>query len=248
MNKLIFFDLDDTLLRNDSSISDYTYSVIKQLQEKGHKIVINTARGLSAALLGSGNIKFDYLIADGGSLIINSKQELLFSDMMDIFTTNKFMDYLRETKSAFSFETVYGTETVSKERVDEYTVFFDINNKVNQATYKIVCEIKNYEDIIAVTEKLNLSFTSYYGHKWGRVNAKNVSKANGMIELCKIAGYCLVDTMAFGDDYGDISMMCEAGTGVVVSNGQKEALSAIKIHCLSNEEDGPAHYLEENLL
>lgn len=40
---LIVLDLDDTLLRRDKTISDYTKSVLKRCQELGNKIVISTA-------------------------------------------------------------------------------------------------------------------------------------------------------------------------------------------------------------
>lgn len=47
--KLIAIDLDDTLLHDDISVSDYTKKVLKSAMDKGVKIVIATGRMFQAA-------------------------------------------------------------------------------------------------------------------------------------------------------------------------------------------------------
>lgn len=42
--KLLAIDLDDTLVRDDNTISDYTRKVLQQAQAKGIQIVIATGR------------------------------------------------------------------------------------------------------------------------------------------------------------------------------------------------------------
>ena len=42
--KLIALDLDGTLLRPDGTISEFTKKTIKDVQEKGHQIIIATGR------------------------------------------------------------------------------------------------------------------------------------------------------------------------------------------------------------
>lgn len=47
--KLLLFDLDDTLLRSDKTISSHTLSVLKQCREKGILIGISTSRSFQNA-------------------------------------------------------------------------------------------------------------------------------------------------------------------------------------------------------
>ena len=46
---MIAIDLDDTLLRDDISISDYTKSVLKRAEEAGVRVVVATGRMFCAA-------------------------------------------------------------------------------------------------------------------------------------------------------------------------------------------------------
>ena len=47
--KLVAIDLDDTLLRDDISISDYTKEVLQKVKVQGVRIVIATGRMFKAA-------------------------------------------------------------------------------------------------------------------------------------------------------------------------------------------------------
>ena len=47
--KMIAIDLDETLLRDDISVSSYTKSVLNKVQELGIRVVIATGRMFQAA-------------------------------------------------------------------------------------------------------------------------------------------------------------------------------------------------------
>ena len=48
--KLIVLDLDGTLLRPDGTISEFTQKTIKDVQNKGHQVVIATGRPYRMAI------------------------------------------------------------------------------------------------------------------------------------------------------------------------------------------------------
>jgi len=50
MIKMIITDLDNTLLRSDKTISEYTIDVLKKCQSKGIKVAFATARSEQASL------------------------------------------------------------------------------------------------------------------------------------------------------------------------------------------------------
>ena len=56
------------------------------------------------------------------------------------------------------------------------------------------------------------------------------------------------DMIAFGDSPNDLPMFKVAGRAVAVSNGWAEILSCCDALCGSNEQDGPARYLNDLFL
>ena len=71
---LIVLDLDDTLLRGDKTISDYTKSVLKRCQELGNKIVISTARSYIRTVDFAKQINADYICAFNGNLVCTDNE------------------------------------------------------------------------------------------------------------------------------------------------------------------------------
>ena len=51
------------------------------------------------------------------------------------------------------------------------------------------------------------------------------------------------NTIAFGDNFNDTTLLEQVGTGVAVANAKKEVLSVANDVTLSNIEDGVAFYL-----
>eukprot|EP00434_Breviolum_minutum_P037285 symbB.v1.2.033056.t1/scaffold4047.1/size45603/2 len=81
------------------------------------------------------------------------------------------------------------------------------------------------------------------------VQSSRVNKADGLRNLCEVAGIPLDQVWTFGDDLNDIRMLSEVGWGVRMAN-HLPALSGIgrDVTDFSNEEDGVAKYLEKHLL
>ena len=58
-------------------------------------------------------------------------------------------------------------------------------------------------------------------------------------------GITLNDTIAFGDDNNDLSLMKTAGCGVAMGNATAEVKAAADHVALTNDEDGVAEFLEK---
>ena len=46
--KILFTDMDGTLLNNESRVSDYTRKVLKRMVEAGHKLVLSSGRPIDS--------------------------------------------------------------------------------------------------------------------------------------------------------------------------------------------------------
>lgn len=66
--KLIITDLDNTLLRNDKSISEYTAKVFERIRAKGYLVAFATARGCAMSRFVE-TIKPDIIVSNGGATI-----------------------------------------------------------------------------------------------------------------------------------------------------------------------------------
>ncbi len=77
---------------------------------------------------------------------------------------------------------------------------------------------------------------------------KNARKRNAINEIANHFGISLTEIAAFGDDYNDIEMLRDCGIGVAVANAIDEAKAAADYICDTNENDGVAKWLEENVL
>lgn len=85
-------------------------------------------------------------------------------------------------------------------------------------------------------------------HKLIMIMHREAVKANAVRLLAERYGYNMNQIVSFGDDYNDVDMLKQCGTGVAVSNAIDEAKSAADYICESNDDDGVAKWIEANIL
>ena len=74
------------------------------------------------------------------------------------------------------------------------------------------------------------------------------SKGNGLRKLMQVPGIPKEAVLVFGDNGNDIDMFHAAGTSVAVGNALPEVQAEADFVCGTNDEDGVAGFLEEQLL
>lgn len=241
----IIFDLDDTLLNDQRKVSPYTLELLKKVQAMGHKLVSNTARSKDHCQEYLDQIQPDYAICNGGSLIIDRDENVVFSAEVDVPLLHKVLeDLLQITEDLFvqtqeHFYSHKGKHTIQK------AVPYDFSaGDFPYPAQKIVTDVKDDAQAQAVADKYNLAFTTYMGGTFRRYNHIDATKALGNRNLMKLTGGKLEDIIAFGDDYGDFDMLREAGVGVMMKNGRPELLGKTShISEFTNDEDGVARFL-----
>ena len=83
---------------------------------------------------------------------------------------------------------------------------------------------------------------------WYQIKSKKAAKQYAITEVCTQLGIKISEVVAFGDDYNDVGMLRECGVGVAVANAIDEAKTAADYICDTNDNDGVAKWLEENVL
>ena len=77
---------------------------------------------------------------------------------------------------------------------------------------------------------------------------KKANKIEALSELVKLLQIDLKNVICFGNDDNDIPMLQKAGIGVAVLNATENLKKIANVICLDNNHDGPARWIEENLL
>ncbi|EAD7988570.1 Cof-type HAD-IIB family hydrolase, partial [Listeria monocytogenes] len=69
----------------------------------------------------------------------------------------------------------------------------------------------------------------------------------GVQAAAKTLGFDRKDIIAFGDETNDLQMLDYAGVGVAMGNATESVKNVANVVTASNQDDGIAVYLEENL-
>ena len=94
------------------------------------------------------------------------------------------------------------------------------------------------ESIMAEYEKINVK----------KVFPSACNKDIGMEYIRKLTEIHPDNTIAFGDSNNDRTMIEYAALGIAVENSMEELKEAADLIVASNEEDGPAKYIEQRFL
>lgn len=246
MFKVVIFDLDDTLLRNDKTISNFSLEILKKLQSKGIKIFINSARDFENTLPIINILNPDCSIINGGSLIVDKDCKPIYESFVDPQAAKKILNFIKDNNLKAKIVANEGTFVTSKDEI-KYDALIDFNTfdftKTN--IYKFVVRCYDEQKLIKFCRDNDVLLTQYFDGPWFRIVNKEVTKAKGNEKACEFFNCTSKDAICFGDDIGDIDMLKDAGKGVCMANSQQLVLDTIKDHCFSNEEDGVANYLKK---
>lgn len=262
---MIAIDMDDTLLRDDVSISSYTADVLRQAQDAGVRIVIATGRMFCAARpwgmkLGLGDVP---MVVYTGSMVARCESgDILSYEAMDLDLAR---DILAEGRAHGWYMQTYIHDRL-------FVPFRDSRTE----TYERVCgvaaetlgdafwtpeepplKILLYEEDPAVMEAASRHLLARFGSRAGHVrsrssflefNKKGASKGAALTKLCGEWGIPLSRMMAFGNAENDVSMLSLTPWSFAVENASPEARRAAAHVTLSNNEDGVAKAVEQYVL
>lgn len=256
MFKIVFFDLDGTLLNSDKQVLDENKNAIKNALNNGIEVCICTGRQKGAAryyqeMAGAGR----YVISNNGAEIYDTKSnEQLFNCPLEKDFALKMYKFVLENKLLARVDTKYGRyvndmkyailEDMPME--EDYEKFFYENDilqlNIGSKDSKIIDKVVDNLDRNVKVE--NRFITSLIPEKFDMINLVNtsVSKGNAILGLCKYLKIQPEEAMAFGDDLNDISMM-NSVYGVAMGNGNDQLKNLAKEVTKTNDEPGIAEIL-----
>lgn len=240
--KLIFLDVDGTVLSRDGTVTEENREALRQALEQGHRIAITTGRSIRGAWPVMEALGLDrsgaYLLAYQGCVIYDcGRHQVLASDGMPGETAMELLEALEQAgiyAHTFSEEGILTRRECEELRLyckwtpESYRVVPDFSELRGKTVPKVIAmdfasdaKLIQFQKDFAQREKgrLNGFFSSTCYLEYCK---EGCNKGRGLLLLAKLLDWPLEDTIAIGDERNDIPMLRAAGVGAAMANGREE--------------------------
>lgn len=269
MSKIIFSDLDGTLLCDDKSISEGNRKAIKQATEAGHSFVIATGRPFESAVQISDFLGLNdegcYIVSyNGGHVYDCYRKKVLMNRKLAMETVREL--FARAEKAGLYIQTYQDRKILTKADTEELKWYASQTNLdacpradvleylTREPNKAIVIDLHDHErleqfrrDQEAWAEgRFRMVFSC---PQYLEILPYGVSKQTGIHFLAEYLGVNVADTIAVGDETNDVEMIKAAGIGIAVSNANSAAKEAADVvTSASNNEDAMAEVVKNYVL
>ena len=249
--KMAVFDLDGTLLRTDKTISERTKTALHLCQNKGIKTAYATGRGSSAAIIVPPGL-FDGKITMNGS-VARAGNKIVYNSLIPCLTARPFLLACDKRGLKMTSELTgmhYTNFTIPDDWTDvvrnwEITDF----SKHDKDAEKICTSDLTTEDIAFITDNLPANlYMVMAADGLAMIMHNDATKAKAVAALANHWEIAQSEIIAFGDDLNDIDLLEFAEVSVAMGNALDNVKAVANHICDTNDNDGAAKWMEENLL
>ena len=267
--KMLFTDLDDTLLNNKSLISPATKAFLDEFLAAGNRLVLTSGRPIMSVM----EVKEAADLHQPGIFLSGSNGTRIYDCDRQCTILKKglplsYVSYLQEQAKALSLHIqTYREKDGWKDSIispadDEEVRFYmrkihlslTISENLAEALDDDPCKmlaisLHNFGKLESFRKNIadwaeNKVRTIYSSDKYLEVYPWDAGKGSSLLFLCDYLGVPVSDTFAAGDAENDISMLDVAGCGIAMKN----ATDKVKAHAdiiteLNNDQDGLADTL-----
>lgn len=264
--KLVFLDIDGTLLYEGRPISEKTAQALRQAKDNGHYLCICTGRAYSETP--EEMKEFDGVISAAGACVM-WKKEVLHAEYFSEEEKKLVTDLLEEIGAVYimeGFEKLYMKKEIRERFFRELEGYEEREKFLLSFFQKTVPRISTQE-----MEKVHKCSFFYAGQdndwlkeklkKWGmtatafsqaetRGNSGEVTKiaftkGTAVRYLSRYLGVPIEDTIAIGDSENDLEMIRAAGVGIAMGNSSDSVKKAADDVTKSVMEDGVYHAFQK---
>ncbi|WP_027108038.1 Cof-type HAD-IIB family hydrolase [Lacticigenium naphthae] len=270
MVKLIFFDIDGTLVTQQNKIPSSTKKAIRQLKEKGIVPIIATGRAPVLLEEIRKELEIDSFVAMNGQYIM-LEGKVFYKNPLEYETVDKLVQFAAIEKDGVVLCTedeILGNSIAQIMRrgsllkvlrgIGEFipgTIIFQIARKVRHRAVKeeIYRDKTIYQVIIQAQEEKDAHYRSKFpdlhftrANRFGMdVISEGMSKAAAIEKILTVYSVTSDETVAFGDGLNDVEMLKFVGRGVAMGNGHEAAKNAAYLTADTANNDGIYKALKE---
>lgn len=262
MIQAVVFDLDDTLLRDDRTISPYTADVLRRVAQRGVHVIPASGRVRDSMR------PFVEEIGCASCFIASNGAEVYAPDFT-LMMQRQIQPELVRTVARFAAEhdcyaQVYDGDSFYYSHEGDYAQAYaassllrgvrvpDLAGFIHKPTPKVLL-IDDPRRIAQLLEEGRRRFGDRLALTCSKpiyleVTPPEATKGNALRWTAQRLGFSLENAMVFGDSLNDLSMLTIAGHGVAMGNAREDVKALIPARCPTNEEDGVARYIEQHIL
>ncbi len=246
MIKALIFDLDNTLLRSDKSLSAYSRGVLEKCRERGIRVLAASARPERTVREFGIFDEFEAMVTLNGARVVLPGRVLLngISERTGRTILSRLIKIPGAVVSVEMSGGIYASAPIPEWNA---AVFGGFPALPEGELYKILVSDIDETDVRAAVTA-DTYYTPIEGGKLYQFMSREAAKWNGVREMLEAFGLAPEETAYFGDDWDDIGPVKNCGLGVAMENAipeVKAVADAVAGHC---DEDGAARYVEENIL
>lgn len=260
--KAIAFDLDDTLLRDDLTISDYTVQVLQEAADRGILIIPASGRTRDSMWPSVQRIGCaDAFVSCNGAEVWTADRQLMMQELLPVSLAHEVarfaqrhgvycqtydVDYFYYTEESHWAEAYRKSSSLNGACVGDLVAFID--HPVSKLLMmdepaRVASMLAEARELFAGRASLTCSKPYFL-----ECNPLKATKGNALTWCARHFGFGMDELIAFGDSLNDVSMLQAVGTGVCMGNARDDVKALGFCVCDTNEQDGVARYIEEHIL
>ena len=260
--RAIAFDLDDTLLRSDLTVSDYTVDVLRRAADRGIIILPASGRTRDSMFPTVQRIGCaDAFISCNGADVWTPDRELIMQELLPVALAHEVARYAADrgvycqtyspSRFYFSVDNEYAVSYANSSSLEGEFVG-DLTAFIQTPVTKLLM-MDTPEKIAALYEEAKTIFAGRASMTCSKPyflesNPLKATKGNALKWCADHFGFRMDELLAFGDSLNDVSMLAAAGIGVAMGNAREDVKAMGFPVCRTNDEDGVARYIEEYIL
>ncbi len=252
--RIIFSDVDGTLLNSDHKVLPGTLYAVRELSDKGIPFVIISARSPSGIrpILQENGFTCP-MICYSGALILDEKEKPLYSEGFNRTTAGEIIQFIECnhldcTWNIYSMDT-WIVKDCSDERVKREESIVHTRATEGLASFlppdakvgKLLC-MCNPDKIIEIEHLLKATFPSMSIARSSdillEIMNEGITKRTGVLAMCRHLNISVKNAVAFGDHYNDIEMLETVGCAYLMGNAPAELKSRFSNITASNDDEG----------
>jgi len=258
--KAAAFDLDDTLLRDDLTISRETVNILRRLRDQGLIFVAASGRTLMSMKPFVDRLGCTSLcIASNGALVWDPADGHVLHRIT--FSVDLCHEIVRFGNEFHCYQQTYSDDRFFFNEVSEYSRRYaamsmlpgdcvgDLTQFIREPRSKILMMAE--EETVA--RMLVLGRERFAGRAsvtcskpyFLEFNPLEATKGIALEKTAALLGLKAENFAVFGDSLNDLPMLRIAGLSVAVANARPEVIAECDRVCASNNEDGVAKFLEQ---
>ncbi|WP_442599331.1 Cof-type HAD-IIB family hydrolase [Neobacillus sp. D3-1R] len=252
MKKIVFFDIDGTLLDHDKNLPLSTKKALALLKENGVFVAIATGRAPFMFENLREELDIDSFVSFNGQYVV-FENKVIYKNPLD----KNEIHQLSENSKKMGHPLIFMNEHTMKSSVDHHKFIEDSMGSLKfphpEKDELFYQKHEIFQSLLFCEESEEHLYTSDYSRfhfiRWHPYSVDVLpaggSKAEGIKRMVETLGFDIKDVYAFGDGLNDIEMLRAVGTGVAMGNAVGEAKSQANLITRDVSEEGIWYGLKE---